>query len=306
MKKRLFALALIGAFLFAIGALPASAAETVEMPYGSNKVTLTPVEDFETGEAAPNYGYYTVANHVLKIESTKIADAYGLTTEMFPTADFNGVEAFVFAINNRSDGAVFFCFQPLSASGGNLFLSDSMPAHPALLVTEKGVVSEATYNDSLEVASNRYGCRVPGGFHGYLVIPVCRLVSHGNWDTPYFTGALDLQKVGFSISVDDATYIELTVKDMYSCGALPELTSEPETKPAAEAPTVPATEKPQTQPATEPVTVSQTATEPVTEAPSTTGDTGTSSGCGSTVAGCALTVFVFLAGGALTLKKSEK
>ncbi len=292
--KKLLTMALTAALLFAALSLLVvnTAAEDYEtsFKFGNATVDISLVEDFHSAEGSTfmNWGQFSIVEEMFKIEVSGglIWDAYNLKTGMLNgNTTYTGTENFVFSIkDNRSDGDLFFSFQPhsptLVVNDGNLF-TGWVEGQTVWLVDEKGKATEAKKCPSVDLMSGRAGYIIPMGFEGYIVFPMKNLVIHGDWGTTYYNdlSAVDIDAVGFHVALDDATYAEFCIDDVFVCGALPAYEKPtPETKPAET--TAPATEpetapvtEPETQaPATEPETAAP-ATEPVTDAPSTEPET---------------------------------
>ncbi len=260
--------------------LTASAGGEHTMTYGAASIELTLIEDFQTAEANPSYGWgaMTAVDGMLKIETTQaFVDAYEVQGHMVSGGvTFAGAENFVFSVkNNRSDGDTFFCFQPHDTTVGNLYLG-IMEDHPVLLIDEKGKVTEAKHTATPDLVNGRYAYVVPMGFEGYIVIPSALLVMHNQWDTPYYKtpDAVSLDSLGFHMAPDDATYVEMCIDDIFTCGALPAYEEpKPETAAPTEAPTQPDT-VPETAAPTAPVDTAVPETDSlVTEMATTFDDT---------------------------------
>ncbi len=249
MKKILTIVLTVALMLSALSLLVLNtAAEENEssFKFGNATVDLSLIEDFHSAEGSTfmNWGQFSIVEEMFKIEVSGglIWDAYNLKTGMLSgNTTYTGAENFVFSIkNNRSDGDIFFAFQPhsptLAANDGNLF-TGWVEGQTIWLVDEKGKATEAKKCPSVDLMSGRAGYIIPMGFEGYIVFPMKNLVIHGDWGTTYYSdlSAVDIDAVGFHVALDDATYAEFCIDDMFVCGALP----------AYEAPT-PETQAPET------------------------------------------------------------
>ncbi len=253
--------------------------------FGNVTIDLTLIDNLNegVGNTFQNWGVAASDGEMLKMELGGLPcnDSYNIKTGMLNAdTDFTGAVNLVFSVkDNRSDGDIFFSFQPhsqtLAANDGNLF-TGWVEGQTVWLVEENGKATEAKKCPSLDLMSGRAGYVLPMGFEGYIVFPIANFVVHGDWSTSYYQNSsdLDIDGLGFHISKDDATYAELSFDDFFTCGALPAYEKPtPETKPAET--DAPATE-PETTPATEPETLPETdapATEPETAAPETVAET---------------------------------
>ncbi len=331
--KKLLTIALTAALLLTAASLLALnvAAEDHEetFRYGNADVALTLVEDCTsvTAETFLNWGTMTGVNEALCINTAGAAftDAYKIKTNMFGSADLGSAQNIVFSItDNRSDGDIFFGFQPYSPSltvnDGNLFTGWIEDA-PILLVKEDGTCKEAAKAPSLDVANGRATYCIPMGFEGYLVFPVAALVVHGDWyNTHFVDGGADITSLGFHVALDDATYAEFSIDDVFVCGELPDYQAPvKETEAPTAAPTQPETNAP-TEPETSAPTPSETdaLTSPVTDAPTApesletnaASSTTTVGGADEPAGGCASAITAFallpvLAGAVLTLRRKD-
>ena len=333
--KKILTLALTAALLLSAMTLltigVSAERDTATMKFGSENVELTLVEKFESFTATPSMGWGAVTpeDGKMKFESENVVDLYGIDSPMLKeNHDFAGAKNFVFSVENRSDGDIFFVFQPAEPSGNNLFISGTMTDSAFLLVDENGKVETSRANTKLDVVSNRYGYIVPMGFKGYIVVPVALITAHMQWDTSYFSGDPVLAKAGFHVAVDDATYLEFFLDDMFICGelhAIEEPTEEPTEVPTeepTETPTEEVTETPEettvetieettaeateeaTQAATEESTTEAVTDDAATTEAATVEETeATEGGCGAVVG--TLCILPLLAGAVLTLRKKD-
>ena len=275
--KRILSLCIAALLLAALFVLPTIAEDTTKVMYGADEITLSLLCDLSGEGKVDGFGSLGVATYgdgQLLIESShNMFDAYGMDTEAFTAAgELTGVRYIVFSVKNNSDGDIYFCFQP-TANGSNIFISGTLAKeNPVVMLSDKGKVSNAKFSADRAI-NGRDGFLIPQNFAGYIFIPVGILADLNSLSTPYFTGDATLQGSGYHTKPDDATYIELVIFDIFTCGELPEY-KEPEqpTEPAAEetteAPTEETTE-PETVPESDTVAVSETVTEPVTESVST-------------------------------------
>lgn len=329
MKKILTILLTAALLLSALTLLTVSVSaerSTSAMKFGSADVELTLVENFETFSASPfmDWGSVTPENGKMKFETPNVVDLYGINSAMLAeNHDFTGAVNFVFSVENRSDGDIFFVFQPAEANGNNLFISGTMTDTPALLVNEDGEMEKARPNSNPSVVSGRYAYVIPMGFKGYVVIPVALITAHNDWDNSYFSGDPVLAKAGFHVAVDDATYLELFLDDMFICGALPayeEPTEEPTEAPTEEPTSEEMTEAPTAEETTEAPTEQPTESTPVgteepteqpteaptaepTDAPATDESEEAKGGCGAVVG--AIGILPLLVGAVLTLRRKD-
>lgn len=279
--KRIISLCVAALLLAALFSLPAIAQDTTKVMYGADEITLSLLSDLSGEGKVDGYGSFGVAtygNGQLLIESSNnMFDAYGMDAEAFTAAgELTGVKYIVFSVKNNSDGDIYFCFQP-TANGSNIFISGMLAKkNPVVMLSDKGKVSEAKFSADRAI-NGRDGFLIPQNFAGYIFIPVGILADLSALSTPYFTGDATLQSSGYHTKPDDATYIELIIFDILTCGELPEYkepeqTTEPATLETTEVPTEETTKAP-TEVTTEPetltesetVAVSETVTEPVTE-----------------------------------------
>ncbi len=243
--------------------------------FGNATVDLTLIDNFNegVGNTFQNWGVVASDGEMLKLELGGLPcnDSYAIKTGMLGAdTNFAGAVNFVFSIkDNRSDGDIFFSFQPhsptLEANDGNLF-TGWVEGQTVWLVDEKGKATEAKKCPNVDLMSGRAGYVLPMGFEGYLVFPVKNLVIHGDWANTYYTdlSKLDIDSVGFHVAKDDATYAEFCIDDMFICGELPAYEKPtPETKPVETAP--------ETEPVTAPVvTESETVLDTESETPAET------------------------------------
>ncbi len=269
------ALLLSAISLFVLNTAAEEETNETSFKFGNATIDLTLIDNFNEGVGNTFQGWGTAASdgEMLKMELGGLPcnDSYGIKTGMLGAdTDFTGAVNFVFSIkDNRSDGDIFFSFQPhsptLAANDGNLFTGW---VDTVWLVENNGKAKEAKKCPNVDLMSGRAGYILPMGFEGYIVFPVSNLVVHGDWETTYYTdlSALDIDSVGFHVSKDDATYAEFSIDDMFVCGDLP----------AYEAPT-PETKPAETQPAeTQPVETQPAETQPAETQPAETqpADTG--------------------------------
>lgn len=309
--KRILTLALAALLLASLFVLP-TAAEDDKLTYGTEEVALTLITDMSgegTVDGFGGLGHATYGDGVLKLEtSLNMFDAYGMDGDAFKAAGvLTGAKYIVLAVKNNSDGDFYFCFQP-GVNGANIFISGKLAKeNPVLLLSKKNKLTNAKFSAERAV-NGRDGFLIPQDFEGHIFIPVAILADLNSLGTPYFGGDAELIGSGYHTYPDDATYIELLIDAIYTCGELPEFKTGEQpteaqtsavTEPVTEAPTESATEA-QTQPVTEAVTNaateagSEAETQAVTQAPA--GDvTATEtvidtvpSGCSSVVGASAL------------------
>lgn len=237
--KRILSLCIAALLMVALFVLPATAEDNTKVMYGADEITLTLLSDLSGDgrvEGFGGLGFATYGDGQLLIETShNMFDAYGMDAEAFSAAgELTGVKYIVFSVENNSDGDIYFCFQP-TANGSNIFISGTLAReNPVVMLSDKGKVSNAKF--SAERAINgRDGLLIPQNFAGYIFIPVGILADLNSLSTPYFTGDVTLQSSGYHTAPDDATYIELLIFDIFTCGELPEY-REPEqpTEPVAE------------------------------------------------------------------------
>ncbi len=277
------------------------AAEEVEssFKFGTADVNLTLVENFNSVEASPSYGWgsATSVDGMLRLatEGQAFCDTYQIKTGMLSSATtYSGVENFVFSIkDNRSDGDILFSLQPCDASmegsGTNLF-TGWMEEHPLWLVDANGKAEKAKQALSLDLANGRATYVIPMGFEGYLVFPVAAFVNHGDWTNSYYSDAskLAVSRFGFHVALDDAMYAEFCIDDAFVCGALPAYEAPVEgmtTAPEATAPeTTVATPDAETTVVEAETTVADATETDATEAETTAAATEPASGgCGAAI-----------------------
>lgn len=282
--------------------LQSSAEDTVKIAYGSDEIQLTPVDALDDAahvvDGSYGWGTATFGDGKILIETNQMFDAYGMDTEAFGSFDWAGMKYIVFSVENTSDGDIYLCFQPTVPGAGNAFTSGALAKdNPVKLVSAKdGTAKDAKFSGT-QAINNRDCFIIPYRFTGYVFLPVGIIADLNSLSVPSFTGDASFQSYGFHVVPDDATYVELTILDVYACGDLPEynepvVTTEAPTEAPTEEPTEAATDPVVTEPETteqettvpEPETTVEQATEAPTEAPSVESVSDTKGGDSSTVA----------------------
>ncbi len=323
--KKMWTFVLSAALLLASLSLAVlnTAAEEIEtsFKFGNATVELTLIDNFNEGQGNTfqNWGVVASDGEMLKFELGGLPcnDSYNVKTGMLNAdTDFTGAVNLVFSVkDNRSDGDLFFAFQPhsvsLDANEGNLF-TGWVEGETVWLVDEKGKATEAKKCPSVDLMSGRAGYILPMGFEGYIVFPVGNLVRHGDWANPYYTDGAkpDFDGLGFHIAKDDATYAELSLDDFFICGELPAyekptpetkpVETQPETMPETVAETVAET---QATAETTAGTIAETAADPVQDTAAVTEAPEKKGGCGAVMGGLCILPLVIL--GAVAIRRRE-
>lgn len=319
--KRFLAILTIVAMLMTLTAAMALSSVAADgdtsVAYGAETVALTLIDPLNDAEKLVNdpYGFGTLLLRDGQMTFSVVGqfyDTYGVTTDALTAESLAGQRYIVLALQNTSDGDIYFDIQPTVANGGNIFISGELAANnPVKLVNEKGVSKDAKW--SATKAINGRDCFiVPYKFSGYVFIPVGILADLGSLSTPYFEGDAALTAYGFHVMADDAVTVGAIISDVYACGELPEYRV-PETEAPTEAPTETPTEAEATVPETGAADTAEVNSETnetapasatATDAPSTDGDSD--SGCASTLTAGGVMILFSLAGVACGLRKKKE
>ena len=212
--------------------------------YEGQKVQLRLVETFDESVVDPwEYGECEIIDGDIVLSEENAAscvDRYGITAPMLKEeGKLTGAKYIVLSLTNKSDGEVWFCFQPDTPGHDHAYMGKM--GLDLYLVGTDGTVSVIN-EPAAELAQNngRYSYSIPEGFNGYLFMPSAIFCDHGKWfksiftnDDPIFTA------VGFDVNGDEPSYFLVTVHDMYICTQeLPELAPKPTEEPT-EAPKTP-------------------------------------------------------------------
>lgn len=319
--KRFIAIVTSIMMLLSLFALGINADETKTIDYGTAKLDLRVIDAF-AGETAFVDGYGSLGSGTFKdgtffIESShNMYDAYSIKTKAIETADWDGMQYVVFEVENTSDGDIYFGFQPAAADGSSLFMSSALAEiHPVVMYnTNKNEVKNAKWS-GVQAINNRDCFIVPWKFTGYIFMPMYIMADLNKLGTSLMPDGGSFSAYGFHAYLDDATYIEITIKGMYACAELPvfeapEKPTEAPTEKPTEAPTAAPTEAPTAAP-TEAMTEVPTAapTEAATAAPETktqteaVTDKAEKSGCGSILGNSAVLILLSASAFAFTKKK---
>ena len=244
-----------------------------DISYGDKQVQIKLVENFNDSVVSPwDYGICEIIDGdvILSEEyAASCVDRYGITAPMLKAAGkLTGAKYVVLSLTNKSDGEVWFCFQPDTPGYEHAYMGGEMDLE-LYLVGLDGTVSVID-EPAAETSQNngRYGYGIPEGFDGYLFMPSSIFCDHGDWSTPIFTNDDPVfTAVGFDVNGDEPSFFLVTVHDMYICTQeLPEIAPK-----STEAPTEAPTEVPTEVPTAEP-TEAPTDAPVVTEEPKTTDD----------------------------------
>ena len=205
--------------------------------YEEKQVQLELIETFDESVVNPwEYGECEIIDGDIVLSEENAAscvDRYGITAPMLKeVGTLTGAKYVVLSLTNKSDGDIWFCFQP-DVPGHDHAYMGRMGLNLYLVGTD-GTVSMIN-RPAAELAQNngRYSYCIPEGFDGYLFMPSAIFCDHGKWsnsifknDDPLFTA------VGFDVNGDEPTFFLVTVHDLYICTQeLPELTPRPTDEP---------------------------------------------------------------------------
>lgn len=227
--KRFVCVVTMVCLLAGLFVLPSVAADgDVAIRYGAEDLALTlidPLDDTEQAfDGSYGFGRALIRDGKMTISvSGQYFDGYNMVTEALPRASFTGAVYLVFSLVNESDGDIYFGLQPtVTEGGGNMFLSGELAKqNPVKLVGEGGKTQDARWSGTRAI-NGRDCFLVPYKFSGYVLIPLKLVADLNALSTPVIAEDCGIVSYGFHVMADDAVTVQVTLNDVYVCGALPE------------------------------------------------------------------------------------